>query len=139
MPKNAKTTLYMKKKKTLCNTLNWGNWNSGFVKLGVRWAKRDILDSSLEENRLLWTGAIKSRFALIHRPSSMSHFWSGGQQCFPSAQHWAPLKVRKCQKKSVGSFTPQKTNETFFLICPLISKKWLTQKKIKAQIMDYLI
>ena len=29
------------KKKTLCNTLNWGNWNSGDVKLGVRWAERD--------------------------------------------------------------------------------------------------
>ena len=26
---------------TLCNILNWGNWNSGFVKLGVRWAERD--------------------------------------------------------------------------------------------------
>ena len=26
----------------LCNTLNWGNWNSGFVKLDVRWAKRDM-------------------------------------------------------------------------------------------------
>ena len=30
-----------KKKKTLCNTWNWGNWNSGFVKLGFRWAERD--------------------------------------------------------------------------------------------------
>ena len=28
--------LYIKKEKPLCNTLNWGNWNSGFVKLGVR-------------------------------------------------------------------------------------------------------
>ena len=28
--------------KTLCNTLNWGNWNSEFVKLDVRWAERDI-------------------------------------------------------------------------------------------------
>ena len=40
-PKNASITHYIKKKKTLCNTLNWGNWNSGFVKLGVRWAERD--------------------------------------------------------------------------------------------------
>ena len=41
MPKNANITQYTKKKKRLCNTLNWGNWNSGFVKLGVRWAERD--------------------------------------------------------------------------------------------------
>ena len=40
-PKNVNITCYIKKKKTLCNTLNWGNWNSGFVKLGVRWAERD--------------------------------------------------------------------------------------------------
>ena len=40
-PKNANITRYIKKKKTLCNTLNWRNWNSGFVKLGVRWAERD--------------------------------------------------------------------------------------------------
>ena len=33
--------LYWKEKNTLCNTLNWGNWNSGFVILGVRWAERD--------------------------------------------------------------------------------------------------
>ena len=42
-PKNANTTRYIKKKKTLCNTLNWGNWYSGFLKLGVRWAERDII------------------------------------------------------------------------------------------------
>ena len=35
-------TRYIKKKKTLCNTLSWGNWNSGFVKLGVWWAEQDI-------------------------------------------------------------------------------------------------
>ena len=40
-PKNANITPYIEKKKTLCNTLNWGNWNSGFVKLDVRWAERD--------------------------------------------------------------------------------------------------
>ena len=40
--KNANITLYTKKIKTLCNTLNWGNWNSGFVKLGVRWAEQEI-------------------------------------------------------------------------------------------------
>ena len=34
-------TCYIKKKKPLCNTLNWGNWNWGFVKLGVQWAERD--------------------------------------------------------------------------------------------------
>ena len=28
--------------KSLCNTLNWGNWNSEFIKLVVRWAERDI-------------------------------------------------------------------------------------------------
>ena len=28
----------------LCNTLNWGNWNLGFVKLVVWWAERDIVD-----------------------------------------------------------------------------------------------
>ena len=39
--KNANITLYTKKIKALCNTLNWGNWNSGFVKLVVRWAERD--------------------------------------------------------------------------------------------------
>ena len=31
-----------RKKKTLCYTLNRGKWNSGFVKLGVWWAERDI-------------------------------------------------------------------------------------------------
>ena len=41
-PKNSNKTSYIKKKKTLCNTLNWGNWNSGFVKLGVGWAERNI-------------------------------------------------------------------------------------------------
>ena len=40
--KNANISLYTQKIKTLCNTLNWGNWNSGFVKLVVRWAERDI-------------------------------------------------------------------------------------------------
>ena len=42
-PKNADIIRYIKKKKkkTPCNTLDWGNWNSGFVKLGVRWAERD--------------------------------------------------------------------------------------------------
>ena len=34
-------TCYIKKKKTLCNTLDWGNWYSGFVKLGVWWAEQD--------------------------------------------------------------------------------------------------
>ena len=35
-------TLYTKKKKkTLCNTLDWGNWNSGFVKLGIWCDERD--------------------------------------------------------------------------------------------------
>ena len=41
-PNNANITLYIKKIKTLCKILNWGNWNSGFIKLGVRWAERDI-------------------------------------------------------------------------------------------------
>ena len=27
--------------KTLCNTLNWGNWHLGFVNLVVWWAERD--------------------------------------------------------------------------------------------------
>ena len=31
-----------KKIKTLCNTLDWGNWNSEFGKLVVRWAEPDI-------------------------------------------------------------------------------------------------
>ena len=39
--KNANITLYTQKIKALCNTLNWGNWNLGFVKLVVRWAERD--------------------------------------------------------------------------------------------------
>ena len=34
-------TCNIKKKKTLSKTLNWGNWNSWFVKLGVRWAEQD--------------------------------------------------------------------------------------------------
>ena len=33
--------LVILKRKTLCNTLNWGNWNSGLVKLGVQWAEQD--------------------------------------------------------------------------------------------------
>ena len=49
-PKNANITLYIKKEKPLCYTINWGNWNSGFVKLGVRWAERDI---SLNSNKLI--------------------------------------------------------------------------------------
>ena len=40
-PKNANIILYIKKKKTLCNTLNWGSWDSGMVKLGVWWAEWD--------------------------------------------------------------------------------------------------
>ena len=39
--KNANITLYTKKIKTLCNTLNWENRNSEFVILVVRWAERD--------------------------------------------------------------------------------------------------
>ena len=35
-------SLYQKKQKKLGNTFSWGNWNSGFVKLGVRWAERDV-------------------------------------------------------------------------------------------------
>ena len=31
-------TLFIKRDKTLCNTLNWWNWNSEFKKLVVRWA-----------------------------------------------------------------------------------------------------
>ena len=31
--------LVILKRKTLCNTLNWGNWNSGLVKLRVRWGQ----------------------------------------------------------------------------------------------------
>ena len=41
-PQNANITRHIRKKKPLCNTLNWGNWNSGFIKLGVQWAERDI-------------------------------------------------------------------------------------------------
>ena len=36
-------THYIKNKKPLCNTSNWGNWNSSFVKLGDRWAERGII------------------------------------------------------------------------------------------------
>ena len=39
--RNANITLYIKKIKTLCNTLNWRNWNSGFVKLGIQWVAQD--------------------------------------------------------------------------------------------------
>ena len=39
--KNAIITRYVKKKKLICNTLNWGSWNLGFVKLSARWAERD--------------------------------------------------------------------------------------------------
>ena len=46
-PKNANITRHIKKKKqTLCNTLNLGNWNSGFQKFGVWWAQRDIKEES---------------------------------------------------------------------------------------------
>ena len=40
-PKNDSISRYIKKKKPLCNNLNRGNWNSGFVKLGFWWAERD--------------------------------------------------------------------------------------------------
>ena len=33
-PKMPITVILKRKKNTLCNTLNWGNWNSGFVKIG---------------------------------------------------------------------------------------------------------
>ena len=46
-PKNANITRYIKKKQTLCNTLNWGNWYLWFVKLGVRWAEQDIRQITL--------------------------------------------------------------------------------------------
>ena len=39
IPKNGKISIYVKKKKTLCNTLNCWNWNSGVVKLVVWWAE----------------------------------------------------------------------------------------------------
>ena len=47
-------TLCIKKIKTLCNTLDWGNWNSEFVKLLVWWVERDIkLFSTLWRSRPL--------------------------------------------------------------------------------------
>jgi hypothetical protein len=51
-PKNANITRYIKKKNTLSNTLNAVNQNSGFVKLGVRWAERDM---SLDFLKLICT------------------------------------------------------------------------------------
>ena len=37
----SKYTQKCQYKKTLCNTLNWGSWNSEFVKWGVHWAEWD--------------------------------------------------------------------------------------------------
>ena len=56
------------RKKPLCNTLNWGNWNSGFLKLGVRWAERDIwipcsLDPTTNSETLSFTN--KSVYLLL--------------------------------------------------------------------------
>ena len=45
------------------NTLNWGNWNSGFVKLGVWWAEQDPI------------------FLLFSKKHSFPHF------CLRSKQH----------------------------------------------------
>ena len=42
--------MYIKKRETLCNNLNWGNWNSGFGKLGVRWAERDNENENPNKN-----------------------------------------------------------------------------------------
>ena len=36
-------------------TLNWGKWNSGFVKLGVRWAERDINIGKICKQTITWT------------------------------------------------------------------------------------
>ena len=49
-PKNANVTHYIKKKRLLCNTLNQGNWNSGFVKLVVWWAERDTCNWNLNRS-----------------------------------------------------------------------------------------
>ena len=54
-PKNANITSYIKKKKTLCKTLNWGNWNWGFIKLGVRWAERDNKQEYLKKKSCVGT------------------------------------------------------------------------------------
>ena len=42
--KHTKNANISKRKNThtLFNNLNWENWNSGFIKLGVRWAEQDI-------------------------------------------------------------------------------------------------
>ena len=45
-------SLYQKEK-PLCNTLNWGNWNSGFVKLSDQWAERDKSSLFLMKNPVL--------------------------------------------------------------------------------------
>ena len=47
-----------KKKKTSCNTLNRGNWNSGFGKWGVRWAEH-------RDTRILYFKKPKDCFYLI--------------------------------------------------------------------------
>ena len=53
-----------KKYKTLCDTLNSGNWNLGFVKLVVRWAEQDIwkiwknglyMEEEIRTDKILWS------------------------------------------------------------------------------------
>ena len=54
---NANITHYIKKKEPLCNTLDLGNWDSGFVKLGIPWAEWDksmIKVGWLHILRLFW-------------------------------------------------------------------------------------
>ena len=46
--------LVILRRKALCNTLNWGYWNSGFVKLGVRWAECGITLELLSKLYYIW-------------------------------------------------------------------------------------
>ena len=50
------------KVKTLCNTLNWGKWNSGFIKLGVRWADWDNIFGNFESKLALGCGLSKTNY-----------------------------------------------------------------------------
>ena len=48
--------------------LNWGYWNLGFVKLGVRWAERDINSENSEflvSELVIWSGEQDVRFFFI--------------------------------------------------------------------------
>ena len=77
-------SLYEKEKKPLCYTLYWGNWNSGFGKLGVLWAEKDINYEKFK-NKIKKTGLPKTCFSQFWK-TIKSRNWKNWQCLFVSIQ-----------------------------------------------------